>query len=101
MKSIYKIVWTDSALAELEATIIYLAQNWTEKELHTLAIKLEQTIILLSENPNLFQVANSRRNIRRVVILKHNTIYYRIKQDQVEIISFFANRQNPKKRRIK
>ncbi len=43
----YRILWTDFALKELEKTIEYLQENWTEKELHNLASKLEETITLL------------------------------------------------------
>ena len=30
MKNGYKILWTDNALNELEITIKYLQENWTE-----------------------------------------------------------------------
>ena len=40
MKNGYKILWTDFALKELESTIEYLEENWTEKELMNLATKL-------------------------------------------------------------
>jgi plasmid stabilization system protein ParE len=101
MKNGYKIFWTDFALNELKTTIEYLEENWTEKELHTLVLKLEESLSLISQNPNLFQVCESRNGIRRVVILKYNTLYYRINKKQVEILSFFSNRQNPKKRNLK
>ncbi|RZK00250.1 MAG: type II toxin-antitoxin system RelE/ParE family toxin [Flavobacterium sp.] len=96
----YKIFWTDFALKELENTIEYLQENWTEKELRNLASKLEETITLLSQNPTLFQVSEVKKDIRRVVILKHNTLYYRLFNEQVEIISFFSNRQSPQKRKV-
>jgi plasmid stabilization system protein ParE len=40
MKSGYKILWTDFALKELEKTIEYLEENWTEKEL-----RMQQSIL--------------------------------------------------------
>jgi len=101
MKNGYKIFWTDFALKELENTIEYLEENWTEKELRNLAIKLEETLSFISQNPNLFQVSDIKKEIRRVVILTHNTLYYRISNDQIEIISFFSNRQSPKKMKFK
>ena len=33
MKNGYKILWTDNALRELEKTIEFLEENWTEKEI--------------------------------------------------------------------
>jgi len=101
MKNGYKIFWTDFALKELEQTIAYLEENWTEKELYNLASKIEETLELLSQNPNLFQNSEIKKDIHRVVILTYNTLYYRVQDDSVEIISFFSNRQHPKKRKLK
>ena len=101
MKNGYKILWTDNALKELENTIEYLEENWTDRELRNLALKLEETLAYISQNPNLFQPSDVKKEIRRVVILTHNTLYYRVNNNQVEILSFFSNRQSPKKRKLK
>ena len=97
----YKILWTDFALSELEKTIEYLEENWTERELRNLAVEIEETLTLLSHNPNLFQVSDIKKEIRRVIVAKHNTLYYRVKNNTIEILSFFSNRQSPKKRKLK
>ena len=101
MTSGYKIFWTDFALSELENTIEYLEENWTERELRNLALEIEATLNLLSHNPNLFQASDTKKEIRRVVVAKHNTLYYRIKNNTIEIISFFSNRQSPQKSKLK
>lgn len=93
----YKILWTDHALDELQKTIDFLEENWTEKELRNLAIKSEETITLISHSPDLFQVSESKKELRRAVVLKHNTLYYRIKLQHIEIVSFLSNRQSPKR----
>jgi plasmid stabilization system protein ParE len=100
MKNGYKILWTAFALKELEKTIEYLEENWTEKELRTLAESIEEKLALISQNPNLFQASDNKKNIRRVVIQTYNTLYYRFENEQIEIISFFSNRQNPKRRKL-
>ena len=69
MKNGYKILWTDFALKELENTIEYLEENWTEKEMQNLAVNIEETLILISQNPDLFQVSEVKKDIKRVVIL--------------------------------
>lgn len=99
MKSGYKIYWTDHALAQLKETFAYLEKNWTEKELINLSSEIERTLILISENPSLFPIS-SKKNIRKAVIKKLNTIYYRVRNNEnIEVISFFSNRKNPNKRR--
>ncbi|MHA8061050.1 type II toxin-antitoxin system RelE/ParE family toxin [Aquirufa beregesia] len=97
MKSGYRIVWTNHSLNELQNTIHYLEENWTVKELQNLATSIEEAISLISHNPYLFQVSDIKRNVRRVIIAKHNTLYYRLKEDQIEILSFFSHRQSLKK----
>ncbi|KFC22613.1 type II toxin-antitoxin system RelE/ParE family toxin [Epilithonimonas lactis] len=98
MKSGYDIVWTPNALIELEQTIEYLSQNFSEKEIKKLAEKIESTIVLISKNPNLFPISKNR-NFHKVVIMKYNSMYYRIKNENIEILSFFSNRQSPDKRK--
>ena len=100
MKSGYKVEWTDHALSELKRTYQYLEENWTSKELTKLSVDIERTISLISKNPRLFPVSEIA-NIRKVVVKKFNTMYYRVKKDSsIEILSFFSNRQNPDKRKL-
>ncbi|OYU83958.1 MAG: hypothetical protein CFE24_08845 [Flavobacterium sp. BFFFF2] len=101
MKSGYKILWTDLALKELEQTIQYLEEYWTEKELRNLAQNIEEKLMLISQNPNLFRTSVYKREIRQVVILKYNTLYYRVNNEQIEVISFFSNRQSPDKKKLR
>ncbi len=95
MKSGYKILWSDSALAELKRIIFYLEENWREKEISKFSRELENAIKLMTDSPTFFQIAISHQNLRRAVIGKHNTLYYRINGDSIEIISLFSHRQNP------
>ncbi len=98
MKNGYKILWTDNAIKELEKSIEYLEVHWTEKELINLATHLEKILNLISQNPYLFQASDFKKGVRRAVILTINTLYYRVNEKNVEILSFFSNRQNPKKK---
>jgi len=100
MRSGFKIVWTDHALSELIETIDYLETNWTERELRNFSAKLDHTIELISKTPELFPSSTEKSGIRKAVVEKYNNLYYRVNNDNVEIISLFSNLQNPKKKRI-
>ncbi len=95
MKNIYKIKWTIHALNELKETFTYLETNWTKKELNKLALEIEKVLNLISINPELFPKTTTKTTIRRVTITKHNTLYYRINDKTIEILSFFSNKRNP------
>ncbi len=101
MESGYKILWTDNALYELKETYLYLELNWTDKVLNRLSVELDKTLKLLSQNPRLFQISEYK-NIRKAVLLRFNTLYYRVDEENkvVEILSFFSNRQSPDNRKI-
>jgi len=99
MKDGYRIFWSEPAKSQLQSTIEFLVENWTEKELQRFFQALEHTIDLISQNPELFQSAEQTQ-VRRAIILKLNTLFYRVNNDTVEILSFFSNRQGPKKIKI-
>lgn len=99
MKSGYKIHWTDNALDELAKTIGYLQENFTDKEIRKLALNIERTVELISRNPNIFSKSEFKGTYK-IVILKYNTLYYQVRENSIEILSFFSNRQNPTKRKI-
>jgi len=97
MKSGYRIEWTNHALKELTETFEFVANNWTEKELHKLSLKIEKTLELISKNPEIFQKSHAKKDVRRTVVTKHNSLYYRSNDETIEILSFFSNRKNPKR----
>lgn len=99
MKSGYKIVWTSHALSELTQTLQYIDQHFSYREIKKLVQKIENTTELIAQNPKLFP-KSEKKNVHRAVIMRYNTLYYRIKQNHIEILSFFSNRQNPKKRKM-
>ena len=80
MKSGYKIKWTHHAFSELKDTFEYLEENWTEKELIKLSKEIERTIKLISANPELFP-KSKKANVRKAVVNKLSTIYYRKKRE--------------------
>ncbi|NML59132.1 type II toxin-antitoxin system RelE/ParE family toxin [Chryseobacterium cheonjiense] len=99
MESGYKVFWTPHALEELEKTIEYLHNNFTDKEIRRLAHKIESSIEIISQNPFIFSVSESK-GIHKAIILQFNTMYYRVNDSTVEILSFFSNRQSPYKRKF-
>ena len=91
----YKVFWTERALTELEQVEAYLIEHWTEKELKRLFKHIELTIQLISDNPQIFSESDKKNGVRRVVILKLNSLYYRINESQIEVLAFHANRKRP------
>ena len=99
MRSGYKVSQTNHAVSELNQAYKYLEDEFTTKELRKLSSEIEFVIDLISCNPFLFPLSEFK-GIRRAVILKHNTLYYRLKNERIEIVSFFNNRRDPENRKM-
>lgn len=100
MKSGYKVLWTDHAISELNETTEFLEKNWTERELRNFIAKLDHTIELISKTPEIFPASLEKKDIRKAVVEKYNSLYYRINKDSIEIVSIFSSRKNQKKKEI-
>ena len=86
-------------MEELSETVGYLKREFSQKEIDILGDEIERISSIISQNPNIFPHSD-RLQTRKAVILKYNTLYYRIMNDQVEILSFFSNRQSPDKMKL-
>ena len=86
-------------MEELSETVEYLKREFSQKEIDNLGDEIERICSIISQNPNIFPHSD-RLQTRKAVILKFNTLYYRIMNDQVEILSFFSNRQSPDKMKL-
>lgn len=55
-----------------------------------LSHEIEQVTFLIAKNPSLFPEFEDKKGIWKVVIVKFNTLYYRISEtNNIEISSFF------------
>jgi len=97
MKSGYKLMWSNWALADLKKIMNYLAEEWTQREIKIFVGKLDKRLTLISANSNLFPKTTKRRNVRKSVLTKQTVIYYEAVENQVIIITLFDSRQNPEK----
>ena len=100
MKSTYKIIWTDEAFRNLENIITYLEKFWTEKEIRKFARLLDKQLILIKKNPSLYPYSKKSDDIRKSVLTKQITLYYRIIETEIYLISLFDSRQDPYKLKI-
>jgi|WetSurMetagenome_2_1015567.scaffolds.fasta_scaffold1239954_1 plasmid stabilization system protein ParE len=100
MKNTYKLIWSLKAVENLQKIINYLKENWSEKEIKNFSIRLDSYLRIIEKSPETFPAAKSKLNIRRAVLTKHNTLYYKVEEDSIRLLALFDNRQDPKKKEI-
>jgi len=58
---------------------------------------LDKQLTLIVDNPYLFTETAKSNGLRKAVLSSLTTLYYRIIDNEVRIITLFDNRQNPNK----
>jgi plasmid stabilization system protein ParE len=94
-----KLSWTPTAINTYFKVLDYLEENWTKKEVQNYGDKVEKVLSRISENPEMFEASKKKKNIRKGFITSYNALYYRVKPNkkELELLTFWDNRQNPKK----
>lgn len=89
-----EIIWSKNALNELQDILdFYNERNGNTNYCSKLLEEIESLLELLSINEMLGRKTTDKNS--RVLVKKVYLIFYEIKKDKLEILSFWDNRQNP------
>jgi len=91
----YTVSISERAKQNLEQVIDYLEANWSDKVLSDFLRKLHEQTELLKQNPFMYAASEAKPDIRKCLITKHNAMYYRILNDEIQIITIHDTRSNP------
>lgn len=94
------IVWSKRASLKFDQIIIYLLNEWGENAAKEFIGKVFDFLDILAEFPEIGSLENKEKNIRGYTIIKQVNLFYRIKENNIILIIFFDNRQNPKKKKL-
>ena len=100
MKGTFKIIWTDEALQGLKQTIKQIELNWSQKEVSNFSRLLDKQIELIKENPGIYPYYDKSKDVKKCVLSKQTTLYYKVKSDTVFLLSVFDSRQDPNKLKL-
>ncbi len=92
-KNIYNLIWSDEAIDGLQNIFNYLELNFSTKDVKKYTLKLEKSLDLIRETPNIFPVSPKSNNLWRCVLAKLTSIYFIIEKDTVKLVSIIDNRR--------
>jgi plasmid stabilization system protein ParE len=75
----------------------YLAGEFGFKTADAFIDELYERISGLTITPYSGIVTDKVKGIRKIIISRHNKVYYRIKDDRIIILTLFASKMNPSK----
>lgn len=95
-----EIRWSTRAQNDYFSILSYLQERWGQKSLQDFADRVQQAIEIIRQNPYLFQASGKKKNVRRCVLRKQVSLYFRVTDDQIELITFFDSRRNPRSKKL-
>ncbi len=57
--------------------------------------RIEKVLDHISRMPKMYSLSNKIKGLRKCVLSKQTSIYYRIEKEHIEVVSFRINRKNP------
>lgn len=95
-----KIIFSPEANERLNEIISYLVNEWSVSSAKKFIEILDSKITDLKRFPLIYPAFSDRPNIHFCVINKQITLYYRITDSAIEIITLFDSRSNPSKLKL-
>jgi len=95
-----KIQWTSRADKKFDLILDYLLVEWNQKVTVSFVRNVYDIIDILAEYPEIGTLENPEKGIRGLTIVKQVDIFYKVNGDQLIILNFFDNRQDPKEKRF-
>lgn len=91
------VIWSPLSQKDLESILDYLQTNWDDQVVQSFVEITDKLVNHLSLNPRLFPLIHEKKRIRKCVLTKHNSLFYRERKDHIDILRIFDTRQDPRK----
>jgi len=90
-----KITFSPEATQNIQQIILYLKKEWSQNVADKFVNMLREKIYNIKQFPNSYYLIDEQRKIRRCVLTKQITLYYKIEEKEIKILTLFDTRQNP------
>jgi plasmid stabilization system protein ParE len=88
------IIWSPLSENDFSNILQFLNRNWGEKVASNFIDLTENIVNQISINPRQFPIIFKRKKVRKCVLTKHNTLFYRDGKSNIEILRIYDTRQD-------
>jgi plasmid stabilization system protein ParE len=89
------IIWSPLSENDFATILDYLDKNWGSKVALNFIELTENILNQISINPRQFPICYKRKRIRKCVLTRHNSLFYRDGKTNIEILRIYDTRQDP------
>jgi plasmid stabilization system protein ParE len=90
-----QIIWSPLSEGDFARILEYLNENWDEKVANQFIDLTENILEQISINPRQFPLIYKKGKIRKCVLTKHNSMFYRNSKTRIDILRIYDTRQDP------
>uniref|UniRef100_UPI004049B5B0 hypothetical protein n=1 Tax=Gelidibacter sp. TaxID=2018083 RepID=UPI004049B5B0 len=90
-----EVIWTKLAKITYVEVIENLKIRWTFKEIKTFYDLTNNTINSITSNQIEYPYVNKRKGVKKAIIHKNVSLFFREDHQKLYLITFFNNRMNP------
>lgn len=89
-----QVIWTEKATNDYLSNIEYLLRKWSQESASNFIDEVDSILELLIVNPDAFPKTDYLE-IRKVVIRKQISLFYKIVDDNIYLLRLWNTYQNP------
>lgn len=92
-----KVRLSRKASQKLENLLQYLETQWSEKVKQDFIKKLDKSLNLIQQYPEIYEKSDLKKGLYRCVVTKQTSIYYQYSKTLIKVIAIFDTRMDPQK----
>ena len=96
----YEVIISTDVLKTLDAIAFYLEREWSKKVAVQFLNTFYKKVDAIAINPLISRRSSKYTAIRKILITKHNMLYYEVFNERIELLQIFDTRQNPEKNKF-
>jgi plasmid stabilization system protein ParE len=93
----YEIVIKKRFSNKVVKVLTYLEKEWSLQVASAFLVKIDRRIELLKKHPHIGAPSIKIKDVRGILITRHNKMYYKISGKKVVILNMYDTRMNPKR----
>ena len=87
-----EVVITDTAKEDIETIADFLQINYSSRVKMDFLVKLTEQLLLIEKMPFMYQASDTNPLVRRCVVHKNASFFYKVTDDYIFILSITDNR---------
>jgi len=96
-KKSWLIAWSPDSKLEYAQILEYLQEKWNPRVVTNFMDDTDDVIEGLKLNPRIYPRLEVNQSLRKAFISKHTSLIYRIENQEIQLLHFWNNSQNPER----